>query len=129
MTTEDKLKDYILTKYQSIREFTIDANMSYSTVSSILKRGVGNASLANIIKICNVLGISVDELANGNIVPARPYQKPSEIMVEVNDILGNVKDQLINSDGLTIGGKPANKDNINTIVQAMSIVEEMAKKK
>jgi hypothetical protein len=67
-------------------------------------------------------------LADGNIVPVNSYKKAEPRIFEVNDILADVKNQLINCDGLTIDGKPANKESINTIIQAMSIGDEMAKK-
>lgn len=69
MTTEEKLKEYILAKYKSIREFVLAADIPYSTVDTILKRGVMNASIGNVLKICSALSISADELANGKIVP------------------------------------------------------------
>ena len=128
MSTEEKLKEYILGRYNSIREFALTVDMSNSTVDSILRRGIGNSSVSNIIKICKVLNISVDELANGNIVPINTYKKAEPRIFEVNDILADVKTQLIHCDGLTLDGKPANKESINTIIQAMSIGEEMAKK-
>lgn len=128
MTTEDKLKSYILTRYKSIREFTQIADMSYSTFDSILKRGINNSSISNVIKICKVLGISVDELADGNITPINSY-KPTPKLSEVSDILADVKYQLVNGNGLTIDGAPADSDSIKAIVQAMTIGEELAKKK
>lgn len=66
-TSEDRLKEYILTKYKSIREFTGAIDMPYSTVDSIFKRGIRNASVDNIIKICEFLGISADALIKGYI--------------------------------------------------------------
>lgn len=128
MTTEDKLKEFILNRYKSIREFTQDASISYSTFDSILKRGIDNSSVSNIIKICKVLGISVDELADGNIVPIRSYQKPNERIFEVKDILDDVKNQLHSCSGLTLNGKPASKENIDSIVGAMDIGLEMVKR-
>lgn len=71
--SEDKLKEYILTKYKSIREFTVAVNMPYSTIDSIFKRGIRKASIDNIIKICDFLNISVDALIEGIIEP-----KPSQ---------------------------------------------------
>ena len=128
MTVEEKLKEYILDRYDSLRQFTLAIDMSYSTFDSILKRGIGNSSVTNIIKICTELNISVDGLADGEIVSFNDYVKPEPRVLEVNDILADVKDQLIHSEGLTIDGKPADRKSINTIVQAMSIGEEMAKK-
>jgi transcriptional regulator with XRE-family HTH domain len=128
MTIEEKLKEYILERYKSIREFTQVVDMSYSTIDSILRRGIGNSSVSNIIKICKVLSISVDALADGEIVPVNAYKKAEPRIFEVNEILADVKEQLAHFDGLTIDGKPANKESINTIIQAMDIGEAMAKK-
>ena len=69
MKTEDKLRRFIAYKYSSLRQFVQDTDLPYSTVVSILKRGVDNASLVNIFKLCDALGISADELAEGRITP------------------------------------------------------------
>ena len=64
---EIALKQLILAKYRSIREFSIDVDLPYSTIDTILKRGILNASVNNVIKICKTLNISVDLLAQGII--------------------------------------------------------------
>ena len=69
MTIENKLKEYILSHYKSIREFTNTINMPYSTMDNIFRRGIKNTSVHTIIKIGNALNISVDELANDRIIP------------------------------------------------------------
>ena len=80
MTIEEKLKDYILERYSSVREFTTVADIPYTTVYSIFKRGVGNSSVTNVIKICKELGISADALADGEIVPIqkRPTNRTND---------------------------------------------------
>ena len=65
--SEDLLKDLILSKYKSVREFTTQLEMPYSTLDSIFKRGVRKASVDNLIKICDSLGISADALVDGKI--------------------------------------------------------------
>ena len=75
MNVEEKLKDYILSRYNSLREFSIRAEIPHSTFISILQRGIQNASVGNVIKICRQLNISADELAEGKIVP-RERHKP-----------------------------------------------------
>lgn len=129
MNTEEKLKELILSRYHSIREFTNAIDIPYTTAVSIFKRGIGNSSINNVIKICKALGISVDELADGNIVPVRSYEKSTERIFEVEEILEDVKDQLNQCDGLTFKGKPVSKDNIDSIVDAMDIGVEMVKRK
>lgn len=68
MSIEQELKELILSKYGSVREFSKVLDMPYSTIDSIFKRGVENASVANIIRICEKLSISADGLAEGKIV-------------------------------------------------------------
>ena len=67
MSIEEKLKHLILSRYDSISEFTTIAQIPNSTMVSILKRGILKASVGNIIKICKVLNISADSLADGKI--------------------------------------------------------------
>lgn len=67
MSIEEKLQEHILSRYRSIREFTIVNDIPYMTVQSVFKRGIGNSSVSTIIKICKPLGISVDSLAEGKI--------------------------------------------------------------
>lgn len=54
---EDKLKQLILSRYSSVKSFAEENGMPYSTVRSILERGIMNANVENAIKICSVLGI------------------------------------------------------------------------
>lgn len=67
MTTEEKLKAYILSRYKSIREFTIQHDIAYTTLASILRRGIGNSSVSNVSKISKALNISTDALIDGEI--------------------------------------------------------------
>ena len=54
---EDKLKQLILSRYSSVKSFAEENDMPYSTVRSILERGIMNANVENAIKICSALGI------------------------------------------------------------------------
>ena len=54
---EDKLKQLILARYSSVKSFAEENGMPYSTVRSILERGIMNANVENAIKICSALGI------------------------------------------------------------------------
>lgn len=71
MTIEDKLKEYILSKYKSIRAFTQEADIPYSTVDTMFKRGLMGMSVQNVIKLCHALNIDVDKLADGLIEPIK----------------------------------------------------------
>lgn len=66
-STEKKLKEYIKEKYGSLSAFCKSIGMPWTTLDSILKRGIDNSSIHNILKITSALGISADALANGSI--------------------------------------------------------------
>lgn len=67
---EQKLEDYILSRYKSIREFDLNIEMPYSTIDTILKHRINKASVENVLKICQSLEISADALADGEIIEA-----------------------------------------------------------
>lgn len=127
MTIEEKLKDLILSRYKSIREFTIVVDMPYTTIDSIFRRGVGNSSVSNIIKICKTLGISADELADGKIVSVQNHIIPGDLY-EIKDILSNAKARLIHHDNLTFDGDPVDDDTIEAIIQGIDVSVELAKR-
>lgn len=67
MPIEQELKDYILGKYKSVRAFSEATGIPYSTIDSILKRGIGGSSVSNVIKICRALEIDADALGEGEL--------------------------------------------------------------
>lgn len=67
---EMELKDLILSKYGSLSEFCKKIGIPWTTLDSILKRGVEKANIKNILKITSELGIDVESLAAGEIVPS-----------------------------------------------------------
>lgn len=128
MTTEEKLKELILTRYNSLREFTLTIDIAYSTFDSIMRRGIQNATINNVLKICSALHISADALANGEIVPISPTETKSKPR-DVADILARTKRELLNNDGLMFNGKVADPESIESILNAMEIGIEIAKRK
>jgi transcriptional regulator with XRE-family HTH domain len=71
MPVEQELKTLILQKYRSVRAFSEETGIPYSTIDSIFKRGIANSSVSNIIKICRALGIDADSLGDGTVEPRR----------------------------------------------------------
>ncbi|WP_018664586.1 helix-turn-helix domain-containing protein [Heyndrickxia acidiproducens] len=56
-------------KFPSAKAFAEHIGIPYTTLKSILKRGIGNATVDNVLKICKGLGITTDQLeqiANGD---------------------------------------------------------------
>lgn len=69
MSIEEQLKELIIKKYGSVNKFAQTCGLSTSTVATIFTRGVNKTNISTIIKICQQLEISADELADGKIVP------------------------------------------------------------
>lgn len=78
---EIKLKALILNRYKSILDFAKSINMPYSTIDSIFKRGVINANINNIIKICNALGIDAERLAAGEIIASTTSNNDNQVIL------------------------------------------------
>ena len=67
MSREEFLRTIIEDRYGSLRAFTKNIGMPYTTLVSILKRGIGNTSVDNILKICKHLGIPPESLYEDDI--------------------------------------------------------------
>ena len=65
---ENELKELILDRYGNLSEFCKKIDLPWTTLDSILKRGVDKANIRNILKITSELGIDVERLASGEIV-------------------------------------------------------------
>ena len=79
MKFDSMLKQYILSRYGTLKDFAAACDISYSTMDAIFRRGSEKTSVDNIIKICSVLGIKTDELIEGRIVPVDPEEFPTEV--------------------------------------------------
>lgn len=84
---EEKLKELIIEKYGSVRQFAIKIDMPYTTVDTILKRGINNSNIGNVIKICKSLNISVDKLVDTNeIISTLSFDNASQIELSNNSV-------------------------------------------
>ena len=52
MNIETELKELILSRFGTMKAFSEKIELPNSTIDSIFRRGVNNASFTNIIKIC-----------------------------------------------------------------------------
>lgn len=129
MTIELQLKNLILSRYRSIREFTIAVDIPYTTIDSIFRRGIGNSSVSTIIKVCKALGISADELAEGRITPISGRRvSRGESSREIQDQLNRFKMELASMDNLTLEGEPVDGDTLEAIAQGIDVSYETVKR-
>lgn len=96
---EEKIKNLIIERYGSIRQFALKIDIPYTTIDSILKRGIDNSNVSNVLKMCKALGISVDKSIESNDLISNlsfdnaTYMKPiidDENMVQI-PVLGTIK--------------------------------------
>jgi hypothetical protein len=121
MTIEEKLKKHILTKHKSIREFVKYADLPYSTVDGILKRGIANSSIGNVLKICKALQISADELANGKIVPTSKQAPRHVFFAEIPEMLEYMRNHPDEYSDLTVDGQPLNQVEWETMLNSLTL--------
>ena len=118
---EEKLKQLILSRYSSVKSFAEENGMPYSTVRSILERGIMNANVENAIKICSALGIRPEIFSplleiskdESDILPI--YNRLEEPRQE--KVLSYAKDQLEeqeNSNIISIFNKPQDDEDYIT---------------
>ena len=91
---EKELKELILSKYGSLSEFCKKVDLPWTTLDSILKRGVEKANIKNILKITSELGIDIESLANGEI----KQQMPTTIAAHFDgdDLTPEEQEELLN---------------------------------
>lgn len=65
---ELNLKEMIIDKYGSMKKFSEIIEMPWTTLDSILKRGVANSNISNVLKITRELEIDAEKLVDGKIV-------------------------------------------------------------
>lgn len=100
MSVEEQLKQLILSNYKSVRAFTLETQLPYSTVDNIFKRGIGGTAVTTVVKICDALNITVEGITRGHIEPRNSsVLSPSLLTLQQSALLSSF-DQL-NEEGQT----------------------------
>lgn len=79
MAIENELKQLILDKYGSVRSFTQSINIPYSTIDSMLKRGIDGTSVSTVLLVCLALNIDIEGLLNDEIIFKPSSRNPSDL--------------------------------------------------
>ena len=66
MSRELFLRNLILDNYPSLRQFALEVDIPYSSLMTILSRGVGGASFDVVMQICKILQIDPSALLDAN---------------------------------------------------------------
>ena len=130
MKIDEKLKEYIKSRYKSLRNFALnsDVGLPYTTIDGMLKRGIANTSIDNVLKICKTLGISADGLADGMIIPVEEAQEAKRTK-DIAEMLYIAKTNLRTGTSLTLGGEPLTQEETNTLLDAIDIAIEIIRRR
>jgi hypothetical protein len=129
MKIETTLKNYIIERYGSVRAFAIQHRIAYTTVASVLKRGIDNSSVTTIVRICDALNLSSDHLIEGRMLfksDLGAFIEIKEPKIDLNDLLSQCKWTLKNNT-VELDGHILTEQEINTISTAIDISLEMIK--
>lgn len=67
-STETRIKEIIIDRYGSVKKFCETIGMPWTTLDSILKRGIANSNITNVMKITKELKVDTESLASGIIL-------------------------------------------------------------
>ena len=120
---EKLLKEHGVTAYRVAKE----TGVTTATLTS-WKQGKYTPKPEKMQKIADYFGVSLTYLMTGKEETEKePKLKPKD-QKDINEILANTE-QLLKQDGLMFDGDPASPEAIESILSAMQIGMEMAKKK
>lgn len=100
-------------------------NVSQATVSNWCK-GVKMPRMSKIDMICKFFNINRSDLMNDSSNQPELNKRDTK---QIEEILQQTKDKLTSQEGLMFDGDPASAEAIESILSAMEIGMEMAKKK
>ena len=115
MTIENQLRELILLNYGSLREFTFNIGLPYSTLSTILKNGIMTANISNVVKICDALNIKINELVEGRLVENIPGEKLLDV-------------EKIKAPGVKIKGQILDENTEKLLISSVDLIYQLALK-
>ena len=94
MNIESELKELMIKKSGSVNKFAQACDLPTSTIATMFIRGIDKTNINTVIKICQYLQISVDELANGKIIYTKDIEKPNELNILLESLSAENKDKV-----------------------------------
>ena len=119
MGIEEALKERILKNYGNVQAFCDAYGLKYTTIVTMLKRGVHNANIDNVIAMCNALNISADALAENRI---EERDKPAAAENDLAAILENLIIRVQTDTAMTFDGLPVTKWEVGTTKKSIEFM-------
>lgn len=122
MTLKDRIKE--LASQRGISLPVLEAELGFGN-STIVKWDKSTPNAEKLNAVAQYFGVTMDYLLNGNSNSTLTTKDERDI----EKILDQTREQLLSQEGLMFDGDPASPEAIDSILSAMQIGMEMAKKK
>lgn len=122
MTLKDRVKK--LAQERGISLPALEAELGFGN-STIVKWDKSTPNADKLNAVAKYFDVTMDYLLNGNDDTSLTTRDERDI----SKIIEQTKEQLLSQEGLMFDGNPASPEAINSILDAMQIGMEMAKKK
>lgn len=120
---EQLLQKYNITPYKVAKEAGVT-----QTALSNWKSGRSTPTTKTLQKIADYFGVTIDYLMTGKEDSEKEPQLKPKDKKDIREILASTE-ELLKQDGLMFDGDPASPEAVDSILSAMQIGMEMAKKK
>lgn len=128
MTLSDRIQ--LLLEAKGISQSELEKTLGFGKGTMTKWKGTTAPSADKLLKIAEYFDVTLDYLMTGNEGTLR---KNTELTPkderEIERILEQTRDQLLSQEGLMFDGDPATPEAIDSILAAMQVGMEMAKKK
>lgn len=127
MTVFDRIEQ--LRKTQNLSQGKLEKELGFSN-GSISKWRNSTPTYERLQKVADYFGVSVDYLMTGET----PEEKKDVTLTrrderDIEKILDQTREQLLSQEGLMFDGQPASPEAVESILSAMQVGMELAKKK
>lgn len=123
----ENIRDIAKTKGLSINRLEQELGFARSSINKFNKN---TPSVEKLQQVAERLNVTVDNLMTGDVVDenSETTLTPKDEK-DIEKILEQTREQLMNQEGLMFDGDPASPEAIDSILSAMQIGMELAKKK
>lgn len=123
MTIEERLKNYINSKYESVNDFCIRSGIPNSTLQTVFKRGIVSTSSKTIFHVCDALALDPQALYAGEIRSTEKRPHSDDAPEDVIEYIARMEDK-----AFTYKGDELTEEQKKMIVFGARIAVEMSLK-
>lgn len=124
----EQIRDIAKSKGYSVNKLEKELGFARSSINKFNKN---KPSVEKLQQIADLLEVSLDYLLSNTdeTIKEKAPTLTARDERDIEKILNNTREQLLSQEGLMFGGDPASPEAIDSILSAMQIGMEMAKKK